>query len=79
MDEAGKILNQRGNAPRTYRNTLIFLVADRTRVEELKQATRLFLAWESIEKERETLNLDALQWNQAKDRRAKMQKSAFLP
>jgi predicted AAA+ superfamily ATPase len=69
IDEASKMLKQRGNAPRTYRNTLIFLAADRTRIEELKQATRLFLAWDSIEKERESLNLDAFQWNQAKARR----------
>ena len=63
------MLNQRGNSPRTYRNTLIFLVADRTRIEELKQATRLFKAWDSIEQEREPLNLDAMQWKQARDRR----------
>jgi hypothetical protein len=69
LEEATKMLNQRGNSPRTYRNTLIFLAADRTRIEELKQATRLFLAWDSIEKERESLNLDAQQWNQAKARR----------
>jgi hypothetical protein len=81
MDEAGKILDQRGNAPRNYRNTLIFLVADRTRVEELKQATRLFLAWESIEKERESLNLDAFQSNQAKERRIDAEKRilALIP
>ena len=50
MDEAKKMLNQRGNSPRTYRNTLIFLAADRTRIEELKQATRLFMAWDPSKK-----------------------------
>ncbi len=69
IEEVGKILKQRGNAPRNYGNTLIFLVADRTRVEELKQTTRLFLAWNSIDQERESLNLDAFQSNQAKTRR----------
>ncbi len=69
IEEVGKILKQRGNAPRNYGNTLIFLVADRTRVEELKQTTRLFLAWDSIDQERESLNLDAFQSNQAKTRR----------
>ncbi len=47
IEEAGKLLSLRGNAPRTNRNTLIFLAADRTRAEELKQVTRLFKAWNS--------------------------------
>ncbi|GAC1377123.1 MAG: Swt1 family HEPN domain-containing protein [Ktedonobacteraceae bacterium] len=69
MQEATKILNQRGSSPRTYRNTLIFLAADHIRIEELKQATRLFMAWDSIEKEHESLNLDAFKWNQARTQR----------
>ena len=60
---------------------MIFLVADRTRIEELKQATRLFLAWNSIEKERDLLNLDAFQGNQAKDKRNEAEKHirALIP
>ena len=68
MDEARKMLALRGNSPRNYGNTLIFLAADRTRIEDLQKAMRLALAWESIEREHETLNLDAFQWNQAKER-----------
>src|SRR6266702_642781 len=45
------------------------MAADRTRLEELEQAARDYLAWKSIEDEQEILNLDAFQRNQAKTRR----------
>ncbi len=63
---ARDILDNRGNSPRIYRNTLVFLAPDRTRLAELEQAVRQFLAWKSIEAEREQLNLDSFQGNQAK-------------
>ena len=44
-------------------------VDDRTRLEELEQAARQYLAWKDIENEQEILNLDAFQRNQAKSRR----------
>ncbi len=79
--EARKILASRGSSPRNYPNTVIFLAADHNRIEDLKQATRLFRAWESIEQEREALNLDAFQWKQAKDRStdAKERVLALIP
>jgi hypothetical protein len=67
--EAAAILEQRGTSPRYNANTLVFLAADRTRLEELEQAARQYLAWKSIEEEQEILNLDAFQRNQAKTRR----------
>lgn len=67
--EAQRILDHRGTAPRLYRNALSFLVPDRTRLGELEQAVRQYLAWKSIEDERERLNLDAFQSNQAKTKR----------
>jgi predicted AAA+ superfamily ATPase len=67
--EAAKILDARGSSPRRYRNILVFLAADRTRLSELEQAVREYLAWKSIEDERETLNLDAFQANQARTKR----------
>jgi predicted AAA+ superfamily ATPase len=67
--EAEKILNSRGNSPRLYRNTLLFLAADRARLEELMQAARYFVAWESIERDREKLNLDNHQARQAATQR----------
>ena len=63
------ILDQRGPGPRRYRNMLVFLAADRTRLGELEQAVRQYLAWKSIEAARETLNLDAFQANQANTKR----------
>ena len=67
--EAAAILEQRSTSPRYNANTLVFLAADRTRLEELEQAARQYLAWKDIENEQEILNLDAFQRNQAKSRR----------
>jgi hypothetical protein len=63
------MLDMRGTTPRRYRNTLVFLAADRTRLDELEQAIRDYLAWHSIEDERETLNLDAFQTKQTQTKR----------
>lgn len=65
-DAATEILNHRGNAPRSYRNTLVFLAADRHRLEDLKQGVRQYLAWKSIDEEKSQLNLDEFQRNQAR-------------
>ncbi len=64
---AKAILEFRGNAPRLYRNALVFLAADKTRLQDLDEATRKFLAWESIlaEKGESGLNLDPQQVKQA--------------
>lgn len=67
--EAAQILEQRGSSPRRYRNTLVFLAPDQTRLKELEQAIRQYLAWKSIEDEREVLNLDNFQSNQARTKR----------
>lgn len=66
---AQAILETRGSSPRIYRNSLVFLTADRTRLGDLEQAVRLYLSWKSIDAEKETLNLDAFQANQAKTKR----------
>jgi hypothetical protein len=62
---AKSILEARGNAPRLYRNTLVFLAADKTRLQDLDEAARKYLAWESILAEQVTLNLDPQQVKQA--------------
>jgi predicted AAA+ superfamily ATPase len=62
---ARKILESRGNTPRLYRNTLVFLAADKTRLQDLDEAARKYLAWESILSEKEQLNLDPQQVKQA--------------
>jgi hypothetical protein len=62
---ARAILESRGNTPRLYRNTLVFLAADKVRLQDLDEAVRRFLAWKSILAEKETLNLDPHQVRQA--------------
>jgi predicted AAA+ superfamily ATPase len=62
---AKAILETRGNAPRLHRNTLVFLAADRVRLQDLDEALRWSLAWSSIVADREVLNLDPHQFRQA--------------
>ncbi len=62
---ANAVLESRGNAPRLYRNTLVFLAADKVRCQDLDDALRRFLAWQSIVAEKEELNLDPHQTKQA--------------
>ena len=64
------ILELRGSAPRLCRNTLVFLAADLTRLQDLDEAVRRFLAWESILAEKVLLNLDPQQVKQAETQRA---------
>ncbi|CAG0932494.1 MAG: ATP-binding protein [Rhodocyclaceae bacterium] len=68
---AKTILETRGNTPRLYRNTLVFLAADKTRLQDLDEAARKFLAWESIVAEKDQLDLSPYQVKQAE-----MQKTA---
>jgi hypothetical protein len=62
---AAKILQERGTGPRRNRNMLVFLAADRARLEDLEKAVRQYLAWRSINDERDALNLDSFQRKQA--------------
>jgi predicted AAA+ superfamily ATPase len=59
------ILESRGNSPRIYRNALVFLAADKIRLQELDESVRRYLAWKSVVEEQEVLNLDAFQKKQA--------------
>jgi hypothetical protein len=67
---AKAILETRGNTPRLYRNTLVFLAADMTRLQDLDEAVRKYLAWESILDDKETLNLSPHQVRQAETQKA---------
>lgn len=57
LQEAQRILEQRGSASRIYRNLLIFLAADTARSEELMSAVAEYLAWASLKKQVKELNL----------------------
>ena len=59
------ILESRGSVPRIYRNTLVFLAVDKTRLQDLDEAVRQYLAWLSILEEREPLDLSPHQVKQA--------------
>ena len=62
---AKAITESRGSVPRIYRNTLVFLAVDKTRLQDLDEAVRRYLAWESILAEREPLDLSPHQVKQA--------------
>lgn len=64
LQMAGRILGNRGNAQRLYKNMLLFIAPDSDEVEALRQAGREFLAWQSIKTDEESLNLDAQQRRQ---------------
>ena len=66
---AAALLESRGAAPRLYRNTLVFLAPDQTRLQDLDEAVRRHLAWESILAEREALDLSPHQVRQAETQR----------
>ena len=58
MPKIKEMLFQRGTAPRTHRNTLVFIAVDLRRVDDIKQAMRLALAWEGIVKDAQKSRLD---------------------
>jgi predicted AAA+ superfamily ATPase len=66
---ARAILESRGNTPRLYRNTLVFLAADKVRLQDLDEAVRRYLAWKSILDEKKALNLDPHQEQQAENQK----------
>ncbi len=64
LKEARRFLESRGSAQRLYKNMLVFIAPDEGEAEALRSAVRDFLAWQSIQNEREELNLDAQQRRQ---------------
>jgi len=51
------ILNQRNAGPRVNRNLLVFVAATEARLSEIRQAARTYLAWKSVEDDKEKLQL----------------------
>jgi len=64
--EGLQLLSQRGTAPRLNQNMLVFLAPDSSRLNDLEEAIRQYMAWQSIHQEENVLNLDTFQRNQAK-------------
>ena len=61
---AQRYLDSRGTAQRLYKNMLTFIAPDENDTEALCLAVRDYLAWKSVQDEREELNLDAQQRRQ---------------
>ncbi|MFP4174043.1 MAG: Swt1 family HEPN domain-containing protein [Candidatus Hydrogenedentota bacterium] len=58
IEQARHLLETRGSGPRLYRNSLLFVAPDRTRLVELEDAVRWAMAWRAIDEHAEDLNLD---------------------
>lgn len=61
LKAAMNILDQKGNSPRQFKNMLVFLAPDKAGFASLEEEVRRYLAWNSIKKDSEDLNLDAAQ------------------
>jgi hypothetical protein len=73
---ASTILEERAGGPRLHRNMLLFLAPDASRLDDLRQAVRQYLAWASIDAEHDTLGLDAFQRNQSAAKRGQFDDAA---
>lgn len=67
---AQAILDSRGSAPRLFQNALVFLAADSTRLQDLDEAVRRFLAWSEILRDKEVLDLTPFQVRQAETQKS---------
>ena len=65
---AQSIFESRGAAPRIFRNSLIFLAIDGPRLQDLDEAARTYLAWQSILDDKDRLDLTNHQVKQAQER-----------
>ena len=65
---ATDFLQNRANAPRHSKNSLVFLAADTTRLAELEDAVANYLAWSDIQRDHEgnQINLDNFQAQQVR-------------
>jgi predicted AAA+ superfamily ATPase len=66
---ARAILDSRGSSPRMYQNALIFLAADKARLQDLDEAVRRYLAWDEIVDQKDALELAPQQVKQAEAQR----------
>lgn len=61
------ILKNRGTSPRIYRNMLVFVAPDAKVLKDLQDVVKEYLAWMSIERDTESLNLDQAQIREVSD------------
>lgn len=60
-------IESKGASQRIHRNTLIFLLADKSELEGLEAATRSYLGWKRVQATSDSLNLSAQQRKQTDD------------
>ena len=60
-------IETKGASQRVHRNTLVFLVADKSELESLEAAARSYLAWKRVQATSESLNLSVQQRKQTDD------------
>lgn len=61
MQSVQEMLDKRGTSPRMFKNMLVFLAPDQAAMPALEQEVRRYLAWQSVQKDSQDLNLDAAQ------------------
>ena len=61
------VIESKGASQRIHRNTLIFLLADKSELESLEAATRSYLGWKRVQATSDSLNLSAQQRKQTDD------------
>ena len=66
---AAELLESRGTSPRRNRNMVVFLASDEMRLAELESAVRQYLAWDSIDRDKESLDLTAFFMKQTQEKR----------
>ncbi|WP_182050741.1 Swt1 family HEPN domain-containing protein [Changpingibacter yushuensis] len=60
-------IESKGAGQRIHRNTLIFLMADKSELESLEAATRSYLGWKRVQATSDSLNLSVQQRKQTDD------------
>lgn len=65
IDTACDILSNRGNAPRQYKNMLVFLAPDKDIMQKLVSLVKRYKAWQMIRDEAEKRSLDLAQLREA--------------
>ena len=65
LNSCQAVLAHRGSAERIYKNMLVFIAPDKAKLEDLRSEVKLYLAWQSIDRDKELLNLGAAQVREA--------------
>ncbi|CEA09674.1 hypothetical protein BN1051_03046 [Arthrobacter saudimassiliensis] len=60
-------IESKGSSQRIHRNTLVFLIADKSELESLEAATRSYLGWRRVQATSDSLNLSVQQRKQTDD------------